>query len=149
MLCSLQIASKWAWEHDYVYKFWIQCRNEGLKCNWKTAKTAARYRIKRLSRKEEKPWEIKEAVRKERTGIKSSWDTHRKETLKMTQFITITATKEREEDKWNIEICLCMTGDPVYVKKGLINRKRKKYTKQRFFVITNVKKIDYNSNHCI
>lgn len=34
-----------------------------------------------------------------RGGLKSSWDAQREETLKMTQFITITATKEREGGK--------------------------------------------------
>lgn len=32
-------------------------------------------------------------ARENRGGLKSSWDVQREETLKMTQFITITATK--------------------------------------------------------
>lgn len=38
-------------------------------------------------------------TRENRGGLKSSWDAHREETLKMTQFITITATKERERER--------------------------------------------------
>lgn len=38
-------------------------------------------------------------TREKRGGLKSSRDAQREETLKMTQFITITATKEREGEK--------------------------------------------------
>lgn len=38
-------------------------------------------------------------TRENRGGLKSSRDAQREETLKMTQFITITATKEREGEK--------------------------------------------------
>lgn len=38
-----------------------------------------------------------------RGGLKSSWGTEREETLKMTQFITIIATKEREGCKKELE----------------------------------------------
>lgn len=44
-------------------------------------------------------------TRENRGGLKSSRDAQREETLKMTQFITITATKEREgEKKWRGEM---------------------------------------------
>lgn len=38
-------------------------------------------------------------ARENRGGLKSSRDAHREETLKMTQFITITATRERERGR--------------------------------------------------
>lgn len=44
------------------------------------------------------------AVWENRGRMKSSRDAHREETLKMTQFIPISATKERKEDKWRGEI---------------------------------------------
>lgn len=44
-------------------------------------------------------------ARENRGGLKSSWDAQREETLKMTQFITITATKEWEGGKNEGERC--------------------------------------------
>lgn len=44
-------------------------------------------------------------TRENRGGLKSSWDAQREETLKMTQFITITATKKRGREKNEGERC--------------------------------------------
>lgn len=48
-------------------------------------------------------WGWPKKKRKKNRGLKSSRDAQREETLRMTQFITITATKEWEGGKWRGE----------------------------------------------